>query len=115
MAERRINWGSDATDARYRTEDTGDGADFVVAEDLDGGTLLLYWDDTAGEWKYGGPVNLQGADINSAGTVDAQTVNATELISSHATQTDFENATSTTGAIGYIEDKETLAVRTQDA
>jgi len=72
---RRINWGADATDAKYRTEDTGTPGDFVVAEDTDGNTVLLKYDDTAGEWVYGGPVNMSGSDISNVGQLSSTSVN----------------------------------------
>jgi len=77
--ERRINWGANATDAKYRTEDTGDGADFIVAEDLDGGTILLQWNDTAGQWESQGPVELNGNDVSGVGTLTATTVSTDEI------------------------------------
>lgn len=79
--DRRINWGADATDARYRTEDTGNGANFVVAEDLDGQTVLLEYDDSAtpSEWKVRGPVEMNSNDISGVGTITASTVNTDEL------------------------------------
>lgn len=74
--QRRINWGADATDARYRTEDTGDGANFVVAEDLDGATVLLEWDTsvTPSEWKVRGPVEMNSNDVSGVGTLTANSV-----------------------------------------
>lgn len=77
---RRINWGADATDAKYRTEDTGTPGDFIVAEDTDGNTVLLKYDDTAGEWVYGGPVNMDGADISNVGQLSSTSVSTEELI-----------------------------------
>jgi len=44
--ERRINWGLDATDAQYRTGDDATNDRFIVAEDLDGGTILLEYDES---------------------------------------------------------------------
>jgi hypothetical protein len=71
--ERRINFGLDSSDAKYRVEDTDlNGGDLVLAEDLDGGTVLLRWDDTAGEWVYGGPVNMGGADISNVGSLSTE-------------------------------------------
>jgi hypothetical protein len=79
MVDRLINWGADATDARYQTRDSSPtGGDFVVANDTTGGGQLLIWDYTAGEWVYGGPVNMGGNDITNAGSVAATSLKATE-------------------------------------
>ena len=88
--ERRINFGADATAARYRIEDTGDGANFVVAEDLDGGTVLLEYDDsrTPSEWVVRGPVDLDGNDL-SAGAINATSV-TTDALASGNLQVDGE-------------------------
>jgi len=72
--ERRLNFGADATDARYAIEDTGDGANFVLARDTDGGTVLLEWDPTAGEWQYGGPVDMGSNDVTNVDSLDANAV-----------------------------------------
>lgn len=78
--DRRINFGADATDARYRIEDSGDGANFILAEDLDGATVLLEWDDSAtpSEWVVRGPVNMGTNDL-SAGAIDATSVTTNDL------------------------------------
>lgn len=68
MAERTLNFGADATDAKYQIEDSGDPGDFVLARDTDGSVVLLQWNDTAGAWEYGGPVDLDGNDLTDAGT-----------------------------------------------
>jgi hypothetical protein len=72
--ERRINWGSDATDAQYRTGDDAANNRFIVAEDLDGGTVLLEIDETAGEVVSRYPVNLSGNDLTNVGALDATSV-----------------------------------------
>lgn len=77
--ERRINFGADATDARYAIEDTGDGANFVLARDTTGGTVLLEYDDSAGEWVNRGGVNMDGNDISNVGTVTANSVSTGEI------------------------------------
>ena len=81
MTQDRIaNWGESDSAARSQTGDTDpDGGDFIVVRDLTGGGQLLLWDYTVGEWKYGGPVNLQGNDITNAGTVSANTLTADEI------------------------------------
>jgi len=77
MPDRTINFGDDAADARYRIQDTSStGGDFVVAEDLDGGTVLLEYDYSASEWVSRGPVNLDGNDITNAGSITADTLEA---------------------------------------
>lgn len=78
--ERRINWGSDASDATYRSGDLdGDGSRYVVAETTDGSgntvDVLLEWDDTAGEFVYGGPVNMSGNDITNVGSISTEQLN----------------------------------------
>jgi hypothetical protein len=77
--ERRLNWGADATDAQYRTGDDAANNRFVLAEDLDGGTILLEYDETASEWVSRGPVNLSGNDVSNVGTLSATAVNTESL------------------------------------
>jgi hypothetical protein len=80
MPDRTINFGDDAADARYRIQDTSStGGDLVLAEDLDGGTVLLEYDYSASEWVSRGPVNLNGNDITNAGSVSADTLEADSL------------------------------------
>jgi len=75
--DRTIHFGDDEADARYRIQDTSStGGDFVLAEDLDGGTVLLEYDYSASEWVSRGPVNLNGNDITDAGSVSADTLEA---------------------------------------
>jgi len=91
--DRTINWGDDAADARYRTQDTSStGGDFVVAEDLDGGTVLLEYDYSESEWVSRGAVNLSGNDITNAGSITADTLEAggTKFIGDFQSQSDFE-------------------------
>jgi len=73
--ERRLNWGADPTDATYRTGHDIGNSKFKIVEDLDGNIVLLEWDETAGEFVYRGPVNLNGEDITDSGTTvyDAST------------------------------------------
>jgi len=79
--DRTIHFGDSETDARYRIQDTSStGGDFVLAEDLDGGTVLLEYDYSASEWVSRGPVNLNGNDITNAGSVSADTLEADTLI-----------------------------------
>lgn len=79
MVDRLINWGDDATDARYQTRDSDPtGGDFVVVNDTTGGGQLLIWDYSAGEWVYGGPVNMSGNDITNAGAISATSLGADE-------------------------------------
>ena len=83
--ERTAYWGArDA--ARYRTQDDDPtGGDYVVAETLDANgdpvDVLLRWDDTAGEWVSGGPVNMNGSDVTNVGALDADSVSTGELSS----------------------------------
>jgi len=79
--DRTIHFGDDAADARYRIQDTSStGGDLVLAEDLDGGTVLLEYDYSASEWVSRGPVNLDGNDITNAGSITADTLEATDSI-----------------------------------
>ena len=81
--ERTAYWGArDA--ARYRTQDDDPtGGDYVVAETLDANgdpvDVLLRWDDTAGEWVSGGPVNMNGSDVTNVGALDANSVSTEQL------------------------------------
>lgn len=81
--ERTAYWG-DADEARYRTrDDDPTGGDYVVAETLDANgdpvDVLLRWDDTAGEWVSGGPVNMNGEDVTNVGTLDAGSVSTKKI------------------------------------
>jgi len=80
MPERRINWGADATDSTYRTGDVnGDGSTFVVAEDLDGATVLLEWDGAT--WQVRGPVDVNGNDVSNVGALGADSIDSDQTFS----------------------------------
>lgn len=79
MVERRINFGPGDGSGKYRIEDTGSPGDFVLAEDTSGQTVLLQWNDTAGQWEYGGPVDMGGEDVSNVGTLSATAIN-TDII-----------------------------------
>ena len=85
--ERRLNWGADATDAQYRTGDDDASNRFVVAEDTDAGTILLEYDESAGEWVSRGPVNLSGNDLSNVGVIDAAAVYTDEVSNSDYNET----------------------------
>jgi hypothetical protein len=86
--DRTIHFGDDAADARYRIQDTSStGGDLVLAEDLDGGTVLLEYDYSASEWVSRGPVNLSGNDITNAGSISADTLEADKLKTGRSWQT----------------------------
>lgn len=73
MPDRELYYGAAddaATTYRQRDSDPNGGGDFIVAEKADGSQILLQWDDTAGEWVSGGPVNLNGNDITNVGSLD---------------------------------------------
>jgi len=105
MPDRTINFGDDAADARYRMQDTSStGGDLVLAEDLDGGTVLLEYDYSASEWVSRGPVNLNGNDITNAGSISADSLEANksnvenvvgQLVWETSTNQTVPNATST--------------------
>jgi len=78
MPDRTLNLGDPAdaaTKYRLRDDDPAGGGNLVLAEDLDGNTVLLQWNPTAGQWEYGGPVDLGGNDLTGVGSA---TVNALE-------------------------------------
>jgi len=78
MPERTISWGG--ANSPYETHVDRDGNDRVIlAEDTDGNTVLLEWDGAAGEWVYGGPVNMDGADVSNVGTLDANVIDTGEI------------------------------------
>jgi hypothetical protein len=77
--ERELIWGANATDAQWRTADDSGSGNFVVAEDMDGGTVLLEYDTTAGEWVSRGPVNLSGNDVTNVGALDAASISTDAL------------------------------------
>lgn len=95
--ERQIYWGPTIADAKYRTrDDDPQGGQFVVVEDTDNGTVLLRWDNVAGEWVYGGPVNMGGEDLTNAGTLSAASVTVTNAVS--AASASITNAVTATDA-----------------
>jgi hypothetical protein len=77
--ERRLNWGADATDAKWRSEHDSTNSKFIVAEDLDGATILLEYDETASQWVFRGPIEMGANNLTTTGTVTAGTV-STEAI-----------------------------------
>jgi len=105
--ERELNFGADETDARWQITDEGDGGNLVLARDLDNNTVLLEYDETAGEWVSRGPVNMSGGDISNVGTVTADAVETEELVTKNA-PTVSEVARDT--ASGSISDPFTLTL-----
>lgn len=97
--ERRINWGTDATDATYRTGDDDTNNRFIVAEDLDGGTVLLEWDESAnsgaGGWVSRGAVDLDGNDLSGVGTLTSTAVNTDSGTVNGDTMVGFPTSTQT--------------------
>jgi len=95
MPDRTINFG-DPADAgtKYRTQDDdpAGGGNFVVAEDLDGNTVLLQWNPTAGQWEYGGPVDMGGNDLSNVGTISATALEAGEADIKRLKQINFEDS-----------------------
>jgi len=79
MPDRTIVWG-DPADAgtKYRTQDdaSAGGGNFVIVEDLDGNTVLLQWNPTAGQFEYQGPVDMGGNDLNNVGTASVTALEA---------------------------------------
>jgi len=80
MPERTINWGPDEATAQYQTGEDQATGNFVVANDTDGGTILLEYDETAGEWVSRGPVNMSGNDVSNVGTLSATAVDTDEAL-----------------------------------
>ena len=78
MPDRTINWGDDATEASYQTQDTdavNGGGTFVVVRDLGTDTIRLAWDPTGGSGGTGalitgGPLAMGGDAIENAGNID---------------------------------------------
>lgn len=83
MGERRINFGSDGTDARYRVEDTGTGANFTVVEDLNGNTVVLQYDQT--NLVGGVPLDLSGQDLLGTDIVDGTNINLSDIAGDNIT------------------------------
>jgi len=111
--DRTIHFGDDEADARYRIQDTSStGGDLVLAEDLDGGTVLLEYDYSASEWVSRGPVNLSGNDITNAGSIsaDALEANGSTFRGAFATQDDFDATNPDSGDYAIITEKQTIAV-----
>jgi len=69
---RDIWFGSSEADAQYRLGDDDADNRFVLAEDTDGGTILLEYDETASEWVSRGPVNMSGNDITNVGALSTE-------------------------------------------
>lgn len=63
MVERTVNFGSDETDAKYQISDDGTPGNFVLARDTDGSVVLLQWNASTSQWEFGGPVDLDGNDL----------------------------------------------------
>lgn len=84
--ERDLFWGADATDAQFRTGDDQPSDRFVLLEDTDAGTILLEYDDAAGEYVYRGPVNMDG---NALSGVSDLTVNSSITDPTGTTYTDL--------------------------
>lgn len=77
MPERTIDWGG--ANSPYETHvDRDNNGRVVLAEDTSGNTVLLEYDEGAGEWVYGGPVNMDGADVSNVGTLDANAIDTGE-------------------------------------
>jgi hypothetical protein len=109
--DRTIHFGDDEADARYRIQDTSStGGDLVLAEDLDGGTVLLEYDYSASEWVSRGPVNLSGNDITNAGSISADTLEAGSL--GHAIE-DLTSVSKTNGTVYQNTSNYNLFVRIQ--
>jgi len=99
--DRTIHFGDSETDARYRIQDTSStGGDFILVEDLDGGTVLLEYDYSAGEFVSRGPVNLNGNGITDAGSVSADTLEATGTLTGPAGNTTTD-LTTLSGKVYY--------------
>jgi hypothetical protein len=92
--ERRINFGADATDAKYRLEHDTTNGKYVLAEDLDGGTVLLEWDESAnsgaGGWVSRGAVDLNGNDLSGVGTLTSAAV-STDNVGNGGSPVSFED------------------------
>jgi len=75
--DRRINFGSSGADATYRIEDSGDGANFVLAEDLDGNTVLLQWNPSTSpsQWEFAGKVDMGNNDLVNVNSLEVAQVN----------------------------------------
>jgi hypothetical protein len=81
MPNRTIDWGGD--DSPYETYVDRDGNGRVVlAEDTSGATVLLEWNESAGEWQYGGPVNMDGSDIQDVGELSSASVSTEDALNS---------------------------------
>jgi hypothetical protein len=94
--ERDLLWGADATDAQFRTGDDQPDDRFVLLEDTDAGTILLEWDDAAGEFVARGTVNMDG---NALDGVSDLTVNTSITDPTGTTYTDL----AALGGITYVQ------------
>ena len=73
MPDRQLNFG-DPADAgtRYQIEDDANaagGGNFVLAKDLDGGTVLLQYNPTSDAFEYVRSVDMSGEDVTGVGGV----------------------------------------------
>ena len=115
MPDRTIVWG-DPADAgtKYRTQDdaSAGGGNFVVAEDLDGNTMLLQWNPTASQWEFGGPVDMGGNDLSNVGTASVTALEAGGLSidGSYADRSTADSNASVDDVV-YLEDEQTIGIK----
>jgi len=101
MPDRTINWGADATEATYRTQDTDavdGGGNFRVVEDMVAGTVLLEY-DTANGWQVRAAVDLNNNDLSGVGQLNAN--NAT--VANTVDCTDLQSSSVDTGQINFTQ------------
>ncbi|AGC34574.1 virion component [Haloarcula sinaiiensis tailed virus 1] len=111
--ERRLNWGSDATDAKWRSEhDTANGK-FIIAEDTDGGTVLLEYDESASEFVSRGPVNMNGNAIESVSQIGSDTDRFTGFMDNADTE-ELQYAANNTGYSGRLTDRPLVSTQDRD-
>lgn len=105
-----IYWGEDATAADFLSRDNG--GDLVLAETTDGNVLLV-WNATAGQWEYGGPVDLGGNDLSGVSALTAGEVD-TEKVTSDSLPTYRAYSEDSTGDTVVVDDDGEVA-RNSDA
>jgi hypothetical protein len=97
MPEREILYGPDVATADFATRvDTDDNNRAKLLETADGATVLLEWDGAAGEWVYGGPVNMDGEDITNVGSISTEDLSITDedyVVATADTSTSFNSNT----------------------
>lgn len=122
MVDRRINFG-DPADAgtRYQIEDDANaagGGNFVLAKDLDGGTVLLQYNPTSDAFEYVRAVDLGGEDVTGVGGVIGESGagvydDATTTVGDGTTSADHESVNTDGATVGIDPQRNLISTSTK--